>query len=55
MCVDIRVNKVAIKVMTTLGDYMKTLPDNKAARIWTEPASFYLMASTQPVRLVTIR
>jgi len=47
-------NKVTIKVVTTLGDYMKTLADNKAARAWTENTPFYPMGLTQPVRLVRI-
>jgi hypothetical protein len=48
------VNKVTIKVVSTLGDYMKTLPDNKTAKVWTENTPFYPMGLTQPVRLIEI-
>jgi hypothetical protein len=48
-------NKVTIKVVTTLGDYMKTLPDNKAALVWTENTPFYPIGLNQPVRLIRIK
>jgi hypothetical protein len=47
------VNEVTIKVVTTLGNYMKTLTDNKAARTWTENTPFYPLGLTQSVRLIT--
>jgi len=45
-------NEITIKVVSTLGDYMKTLTDNKTARAWTENTPFYSMGLIQPVRLV---
>jgi hypothetical protein len=45
-------NKMTIKVVTTLGDYMKSLTDNKTARVWTENTPFYPMGLTHPVRLI---
>lgn len=45
------VNEIKIKVVTTLGNYMKTLPDNQAARTWTEHTPFYPLGLTQPVYL----
>lgn len=45
-------NNVNIKVVTTLGDYMKTLTDNKTAHVWTEATPFYPMGLIQPVRLL---
>jgi hypothetical protein len=47
-------NSVTIKVVTTLGDYMKTLSDNKAACVWTENTPFYPMGLIDPVRLLMI-
>ena len=49
------VNQVTIKVVSTLGDYMKTLTGNKAAQVWTENTPFYPLGLTQPVRLVQLR
>lgn len=48
------VNELTINVVSTLGDYMKTLTDDKAAQVWTENTPFYPMGLTQPVRLVSI-
>jgi alpha-L-rhamnosidase len=45
------VNEVKIKVVTTLGNYMKTLPKNQTARTWTEHTPFYSLGLTQPVYL----
>lgn len=45
------VNEITIKVITTLGNYMKTLPENRAARHWTEHTPFYPLGLTQPVYL----
>lgn len=45
-------NKVTITIVSTLGDYMKTLTNNKAARVWTEDTPFYPLGLTQPVRLI---
>ena len=47
-------NEVTIRVVSTLGDYMQTLTDNKTARAWTEDTPFYPMGLTQPVRLLAI-
>ena len=47
-------NEVTIKVVTTLGNYMKTLTNNKTARAWTEDTPFYPIGLTQPVRLKVI-
>ncbi|WP_263385035.1 glycosyl hydrolase [Granulicella arctica] len=47
------VNQLMIRVVTTLGNYMKTLTDNKAAQSWTENTPFYAMGLTMPVRLRT--
>jgi hypothetical protein len=44
-------NEIRIKVVTTLGNYMKTLPDNQAAHTWTEHTPFYPLGLTQPVYL----
>jgi hypothetical protein len=49
------VNEVTIKVVSTLGDYMKTLTDNKTAQVWTENTPFYPLGLTQPMRLVRLR
>ncbi len=48
-------NRVTIKVISTLGNYMKTLSDNKTARDWTENTPLYPLGLTQAVRLITTR
>ena len=45
-------NQISVTVTTTLGNYMKTLPDNKAAHAWTSRTPFYPIGLTQPVRVV---
>ena len=44
-------NEIKIEVVTTLGDYMKTLTDNPTARVWTEQTPFYPLGLTQSVYL----
>jgi hypothetical protein len=46
-------NNISIKVVTTLGNYMKTLEDNPTAHAWTSNTPFYPMGLIHPVRLVT--
>jgi hypothetical protein len=44
-------NELTIKVVTTLGNYMKTLTGNTAARNWTEHTPTYPIGLTNPIRL----
>jgi hypothetical protein len=46
-------NNISIKVVTTLGNYMKTLKDNPTAHAWTSNTPFYPLGLIHPVRLVT--
>lgn len=45
-------NNISIRIVTTLGNYMKTLKDNPAAQTWTSETPFYPQGLTQPVQLV---
>ena len=47
------INLIAIRVTTTLGNYMKTLRENETARIWTEKTPFSPTGLRHPVRLVS--
>jgi hypothetical protein len=46
-------NYLSIKVVTTLGNYMKTLKHNKAAEAWTSGTPFAPMGLIGPVRLLS--
>lgn len=46
------INNVSIKVVTTLGNYMKTLANNATAKAWTSDTPFYPSGLIPPVRLV---
>jgi hypothetical protein len=48
-------NFLTIKLVTTLGNYMKTLKHNRAAEAWTSGTPFYPMGLIKPVRLLSIR
>ena len=45
-------NTLEIHVVTTLGNYMKTLTENRTARVWTEDTPFYFAGLSGPVRLL---
>ena len=46
-------NYMSVKLVTTLGNYMKTLKHNKAAEVWTSSTPFVTMGITSPVRLLS--
>ena len=46
------VNEITIKVVTTLGNYMKTLKDNRTAQAWTSDTPDYPQGLTHPVQLI---
>ncbi len=46
-------NYISVKLVTTLGNYMKTLKHNKAAEVWTSATPFVPMGITRPVRLLS--
>lgn len=46
-------NNVSIKLVTTLGDYMKTLTDNPTARAWTTNTPRYPLGLKGPIDLVS--
>jgi hypothetical protein len=45
-------NNLSIKVVTTLGDYMKSLANNPTAVKWTSDTPRYSLGLTQPPRLL---
>ena len=45
-------NEIVIVLVTTLGNYMKTLTGNKTAQTWTAETPFYPIGLTQTVRLI---
>ncbi len=45
-------NKLSIKLTTITGNYLKSLPDNVVARIWTRRQRNYPMGILGPVRIV---
>ncbi len=47
-------NTLEIHVITTLGNYMKTLTGNRTAEIWTENTPFYFAGMSGPVRLLQL-
>lgn len=47
-------NSISIKVVTTLGNYMKTLKDNPTAVAWTSQTPFYPLGLIPPISLVTL-
>ncbi|MDR3716012.1 MAG: glycosyl hydrolase [Puia sp.] len=47
-------NYLTIRLVTTLGNYMKTLKHNRAADAWTSGTPFYPMGLIKPVRLLSI-
>jgi hypothetical protein len=46
-------NYLSIKLVTTLGNYMKTLKHNKAAEVWTKHTPFVPMGLIEPVHLLS--
>lgn len=44
-------NHLSIKIVTTLGNYMKTLKHNRAAEVWTSNTPFLPLGLVGPVRL----
>lgn len=44
-------NTIRIKLITNLGNYMKSLEDNEIAQIWTGGQPFYPMGLIGPVRI----
>lgn len=48
-------NYLLIKLVTTLGNYMKTLRHNKAAQAWTAETPFAPMGLIGPVRLLSLK
>ena len=47
-------NYLQVTLITTLGNYMKTLKNNKAAKAWAFETPYYPMGLTDGVRLYTI-
>jgi hypothetical protein len=47
-------NEVTIRVVSTLGDYMKSLSNNRTALAWTRNTPLYPLGLTQPVRLLML-
>ena len=45
-------NRLEVRVVTTLGNYCKTLKDNPVAQRWTRRQPFYPMGMLGPVRLL---
>jgi hypothetical protein len=45
-------NHLSIKVVTTLGNYMKTLKHNRAAQVWTSNTPTLPVGLIGPVRLL---
>lgn len=45
-------NTIRIKLVTNLGNYMKSLKTNKIAQNWTQNQSFYPMGLIGPVRIL---
>ena len=48
-------NYLSIKLVTTLGNYMKTLKRNKAAQAWTAETPFAPMGLIAPIRLLYLK
>lgn len=46
--------RLEIRVVTTLGNYMKTLTGNRTAAIWTESTPFYPAGLSGPVRVLQL-
>jgi alpha-L-rhamnosidase len=47
-------NELTIQVVSTLGNYMKSLTTNETARVWSRNVPFYPLGLTQPVRVLTV-
>jgi hypothetical protein len=47
-------NELRIQVVSTLGNYMKSLTTNETALVWSRNVPFYPLGLTQPVRLITV-
>jgi hypothetical protein len=47
-------NHLSIKLVTTLGNYMKTLKHNRAAEVWTSNTPFLPMGLTGPVNVLML-
>jgi hypothetical protein len=45
-------NSISIKVVTTLGNYMKTLRNNPTAMTWTSGTPFYPLGLIPPISLM---
>ncbi|MEO8855320.1 MAG: glycosyl hydrolase [Ginsengibacter sp.] len=45
-------NTIQVKVITTLGNYMKSLKENEVAQIWTSHQSFFPVGLIGPVRIL---
>ena len=42
-------NELTIQVVSTLGNYMKSLTTSKTAHVWSRNVSLYPLGLTQPV------
>ncbi|AXC12542.1 glycoside hydrolase family 2, sugar binding [Acidisarcina polymorpha] len=47
-------NEITIRVVSTLGDYMKFLLTNKTAQVWSRDTPLYPLGLTQSVRLLIL-
>lgn len=45
-------NQISINIVTTLGNYMKTLKDNRTAQVWTANTPNYPLGLVGPIKII---